>query len=183
MKTENISRFRTLDLLYCAFFAVLMAVCAWISIPGPVPFTLQTFGVFAALATLGGKRGTAAILVYLALGAIGLPVFSNFSGGLGQLVGVTGGYLAGFLLTGLIYWLVTAVLGKKLWVEAVALLLGLIAVYAFGTVWYMAAYARTTGPVGLATALLRCVVPFILPELIKLAVAFVLSVRMRKMLK
>ena len=66
------------DMVLIALFAVLIAVCAWISIPSAIPFTLQTFGLFAALGVLGGKRGTLTVLVYLLLGLMGIPVFSNF---------------------------------------------------------------------------------------------------------
>ena len=96
---------------YNALFAVLLTVCAWISVPLPVPFTLQTFAIFAALGILGGRRGTWAVAVYLLLGAVGLPVFSGFRGGLGALLGTTGGYILGFLALALVYWLVTALLG------------------------------------------------------------------------
>ena len=66
-------------MVYIAIFAVLMAICSWISIPMSVPFTLQTFGVFLAVGVLGGKRGTLAIVVYVLLGAIGIPVFAGFT--------------------------------------------------------------------------------------------------------
>ena len=88
---------RPVDMAYIALFAVLLTVCAWISVPLPVPFTLQTFAIFAALGILGGRRGTWAVAVYLLLGAVGLPVFSGFRGGLGALLGTTGGYILGFL--------------------------------------------------------------------------------------
>ena len=85
---------KTRDMALCALFAALLAVCAWLVIPiGDVPFTLQTFGVFAALGLLGGKRGTIAIAVYLLLGAVGAPVFAGFKGGPGALFGATGGCL------------------------------------------------------------------------------------------
>ena len=77
------SRLRTLDMAYIALFAVLMAVCAWITVPLPKPlvqFTLQTFAMFMALTTLGGRRGLYAMVVYLLLGAVGVPVFSGFRG-------------------------------------------------------------------------------------------------------
>ena len=100
-----------------------------------------------------------------------------------MILGTTGGYIVGFLLTGLIYWLITALLSRKLWVECVALILGLAAVYAFGTIWYMLVYARQSGAIGIGTALGMCVVPFILPDAIKMVFAVVLSRRMRKLLK
>ena len=86
MTTVAAGRSKTYDLVYIAVFAVVMAVCSWISIPAQVPFTLQTFGVFMAVGVLGGKRGTLAVLVYVLLGAVGVPVFAGFSGGIGALL-------------------------------------------------------------------------------------------------
>ena len=117
------SRLRTVDLAYAALFAVLLMVCAWITIPLTVPFTLQTFGVFAALGTLGGRRGTLAVLAYLLLGLVGLPVFSGFQGGPGVLLGTTGGYILGFLASALLYWAMTARLGDRPAVTAAASLI------------------------------------------------------------
>lgn len=99
MPEQTASRLRTKDLTLIALFTVLTAVCAWISVPVPAPliqFTMQTFAVFAALLTLGGRRGTYAVTAYLLLGAVGAPVFSNFRGGLSVLLGATGGYILGF---------------------------------------------------------------------------------------
>ena len=69
---------KTYKIVYTGIFAVLLAICSWISIPTMIPFTLQTFGVFLTLLLLGGKQGTLAIFIYLLLGSIGIPVFSNF---------------------------------------------------------------------------------------------------------
>ena len=93
MSTVTATKTKTYDLAYIAIFAVLIAICSWISIPMTVPFTLQTFGVFMAVGVLGGKRGSLAVLVYILLGAIGVPVFAGFSGGLGILLNNTGGYM------------------------------------------------------------------------------------------
>ena len=177
------SRNRTTDMVYTAMGAVLIALCAWISIPTAVPFTMQTFGVFLVLSALGGKRGTAAILLYLLLGTAGVPVFAQFTSGIGVLLGNRGGYLAGFLFTGLIYWLLTGLFGKKLRTEITALVLGLAALYTFGTFWYVLVYAGTNGPVGIGTALAWCVVPFIIPDLLKLGLALLLSRRLSSVLK
>ena len=104
MAIRNKQAFQTLDLAYMAIGAVLIAVCSWISIPASVPFTLQTFAVFFVLSILGGKRGTVSVLLYILLGAIGIPVFAGFSGGIGVIMGSTGGYIVGFILMGLVYW-------------------------------------------------------------------------------
>ena len=172
-----------LDLAYTALFAVLMAACAWASIPMPkpfVPFTMQTFGVFMAVLVLGGRRGLSAVVVYLLLGAVGLPVFSGFRGGLDVLLGTTGGYIVGFLGLALVYWFLTARLGNALWVRVLGCVLGLAVCYAFGTVWFLAAYAAATGPIGVWTALGWCVFPFLLPDALKLALALAAARRVEK---
>ena len=69
---ENKTTLSVRDMAYIAMFAVIMAVCSWISVPYVVPFTLQTFGVFLAVGVLGGKRGTLAVLIYILLGCVGL---------------------------------------------------------------------------------------------------------------
>jgi len=172
---------KTRDMALCALFAALLAVCAWLVIPiGDVPFTLQTFGVFAALGLLGGKRGTIAIAVYLLLGAVGAPVFAGFKGGVGALLGVTGGYLVSYLFMGLI-----VIAAEKLFVDRtivflIAGVIALIVCYAFGTAWFVVAYAKTAGPISWAAALGKCVIPFVLPDLAKLALAVFLRDRLKR---
>ena len=178
------------DLTYISLAAVLIAACSWISVPLTVPFTLQTFAVFCVLELLGGKRGTAAIGLYILLGAVGIPVFAGFSGGIGILLGTTGGYILGFLFTGLLYWLGEAVFGEAFSSRSKAgfalriasLVLGLAICYAFGTAWFMFVYARQTGAIALGTALSWCVFPFIVPDLIKLGLAVAIAARLRRII-
>lgn len=170
------------SLCQIALFAAIIAVCSQIQIPMTVPFTMQTFAVFSALAILGGKNGTISILIYIALGAVGIPVFAGFSGGIGVLFGTTGGYIIGFLFTALIYWLLTHFFGTKLPIMIAALALGLIVCYAFGTAWFMLVYTRKVEAIGLATALGWCVFPFILPDCVKLALAILIAKRLPKRL-
>lgn len=181
--TEKKDKFRTIDLVYIALGAVIIAVCSWISIPTAVPFTMQTFAVFLILSVLGGKRGTIAIIVYVLLGAIGAPVFSSFTSGIGILMGSTGGYIIGFILMGFTYRLIIALFGKKMWVEILAMVIGLILCYTFGTVWFMILYSQANGLVGLWTVLTWCVIPFIIPDIIKMALALTLSRRLSPVLK
>lgn len=187
--TENVgaeftkSKITTKELVFTALMAVIIAVCSWISIPTTVPFTLQTFGVFMAVGLLGGKKGTISVLVYILLGAVGVPVFAGFSGGIGVLFGTTGGYIVGFLLSGLVYWAMTAAFGEKLPIMIIAMVLGLLICYAFGTAWFMIVYAKNTAPIGLMTALGWCVFPFIIPDCIKIALAVVLTKQLKKYVK
>ena len=78
MSTVAVQRSKTYDIVYIAVFAVIMAICSWISIPAAVPFTLQTFGVFIAVGVLGGKRGSLSVLVFILLGAIGILCLLTF---------------------------------------------------------------------------------------------------------
>ena len=160
----------TRKLTRCALFAALMAPCAWIGLPlGHTVFTMQTFGVLLTLGLLGGKRGTVSILCYLLLGAAGLPVFSAFRGGIGAILGPTGGYLWGFLATGLVYW----VLEK--WSRPAAMTAGLAACYTCGTIWYM---TYTGG--ALAAVLVQTVLPYLIPDALKLVLALRLTKRLEK---
>lgn len=165
---------------YIAVFTVLITICSWISIPTAIPVTLQTFAVFLSVAVLGGKRGTTAVLVYILLGAAGVPVFAGFTGGLGVILNTTGGYIIGFILTALIMWMIESAFGRKLWVQALSMALGMAACYAAGTAWFMFVYMRETGPVGLTTVLGWCVIPFIIPDAIKIALALTLSNTLRR---
>ena len=120
------------------------------------------------------------MLVYILLGAIGLPVFSGFTGGIGILLGNTGGYIIGFLFSALTMWLISHLAGSNRIVQAVSMLAGLLVCYAFGTAWFMIVYTRGNGPVSLAVVLGWCVIPFIIPDLIKIAVALLIGSRIRK---
>lgn len=158
-------------MILISLFAVLIAICAWISIPAAIPFTMQTFGVFLTVGVLGGKKGTAAICIYLLLGIIGLPVYAGGASGIGVILSNVGGYMIGWIFTALIMWAVEKLLGRKTWMLALSMFLGLIACYALGTIWFVAVYIKETGPIGAGTALTWCVIPFIIPDLIKLGLA------------
>lgn len=174
---------KTKDIVCISMFATIIAICSWIYIPTTIPFTMQTFGVFCTLAILGGKRGTISILIYCALGAIGIPVFAGFSSGIGVLFGATGGYILGFIISGLIYWIITNLFGNKIWVMCVSMVLGLIGCYIIGTMWYMMVYAHNSGKIVIYNILTLCVFPFIIPDLIKIALAVLISKRFQKYVK
>ena len=153
-----------------ALFAALMAVSAWISIPlPPVRFTLQTLAMLLALGLLGGKWGSLSICLYLLLGVVGLPVFSGFRSGIGAMLDATGGFLWGFLLGALIYRA-----GEKLG-RVPAMVLCQLACYGCGILWF--AYWAGVDPM---TAALTAVVPYFIPDAIKLWLAAVVSRRFQK---
>ena len=173
---------KTYHMVYSGIFAVLLAICSWISIPTVIPFTLQTFAVFLTVLLLGGKQGTIAIFIYLLLGAVGIPVFSNFGAGLGYLLGNTGGYAIGFLFIGLSGWLFEKLFGRKNFSRVTSMILGLLLCYTFGTFWFMNISMNTENAYGLMTTLTMCVFPFIIPDLCKLVLAYFISKRIKPML-
>ena len=165
-----------LDMVFTAMFAALIAVCSLISIPvGTVPVTLQTFAVCLAAAMLGFKRGTLSVLVYILLGAVGLPVFAGIKGGIGVLSGPTGGYIIGFILTAVTVGIAADRWGRRVLPMAVAMVIGVLLCYAVGTVWFV--IVTGTDIVG---ALTLCVVPFLLPDALKIALAVLLANRLDK---
>lgn len=177
------AKIRTRDIAYIAIFTALMAVCSWISIPTAIPFTLQTMAVFLAVGLLGGKRGTIAVAAYVLLGAVGAPVFANFSGGVGILLGQTGGYILGFIGSALLMWALERSLGGKLWGLGLSMVLGLLVCYAFGTAWFMVVYPMGGESVTLWTALTWCVFPYVVFDLIKIALALTLTSQLRRHVK
>lgn len=179
---ENIST-RTLSIVYCGVFVALIAICSWISIPMTIPFTLQTFAVCLTAALLGTKRGTITIIVYILLGLVGAPVFSGFKGGPAALLGPTGGYIIGFIFTAIIVGILTNKFGKKVSILAISMVLGVLVCYAFGTVWFVNVYTKTKEPVGIATALSWCVIPYLIPDAAKIAVAVLLTRRLERFVK
>ncbi len=179
----NKSSLTTKDMAYISICAAIIALCSWISIPTTVPFTLQTFAIFLTCMVLGGKKGTMAVLVYVLLGAIGIPVFAGMTGGMGALLGMTGGYIIGFIASALIMWSMEKVSNENKWMHILSMGLGLLACYGIGTVWFMMVYAKTSGAIGLMSVLGWCVFPFIIPDCIKIGLAYVIGNRLKTMVK
>ncbi len=182
---------RTYNIVLIAVSAALITICSWISITiGPVPFTLQTMAIFAVLMTIGGPRGSIAVVIYLLLGLVGVPVFAGFKGGPASFLGPTGGFLVGFAVASLVWILLEKLLRDKMSSSAVKrILYGVInavicevVMYTIGVIWFMVVYGQQTGPVGLGATLTMCVVPFIIPDIVKIAVAIVIGERAGKLI-
>lgn len=181
----------TRQLTICAVMAAVMCVLAPVSIPiGPISITGGTLAIYLTAYLLGGKWGALTTLVYLLVGFVGLPVFSNYMGGAERLAGPTGGYLVGYLpmvllAGGVIQWSAHRFdeKGQTGAVRALAVqLLGMVAatavLYAFGTAWYC-----VQAGVDLQKALAACVIPFIPWDLIKMALALTVGVSLRRRLE
>lgn len=167
---------RTVLLIKCAIFAALTALCAQIQVPlYGVPLSLALLPVLMAGAMLGVSGGVLSVSCYLLLGAVGLPVFNGFTGGLGVLTGPTGGYLAGYLACAA----VTALLVKKrsggFGYLCLCMGAGVLVCYTLGTAWFCA----VTGS-GLVSALGVCVLPFLPGDAVKIALAAYLAPRLKR---
>lgn len=169
-------------MIYIALFGILIGICSWITIPGPLPFTLQTFGVFLTVSVLGGKRGTIAVLLYIFTGLIGIPVFSGFQGGIGVLLGPTGGYVIGFIFSALIMWFFEALPLRNIFIQGLSLVTALLTCYTFGTLWYLIIFSGQSQGIAIMTAISLCVIPFIIPDIIKIALVLFLSKKLRLIL-
>ena len=153
-----------------SLFASLCAVCSWIAVPlPPVYITLQTLALLLTLGTLGGKWGTVSIALYLLLGVVGLPVFAGFRGGAGALLDATGGFLWGFLVSGLVYWFLESAGKLPAMVAAMAVC------YFCGCLWF-----QIYADVGLQQAFLLCAAPYLLPDALKLWIALRISNRLAR---
>lgn len=170
------NKMKTKDYTYIGLCAVLLCISAWITIPSAVPFTMQTFAVSLCAGVLGKKRGTVAVIIYLLLGFVGLPVFSGFKSGAAAIFGATGGYLFGFVpycaLSG--YLLERS---KNFLTTFLSHIAGLVVCYATGTIYY-SLICQPSG--GIASALVLCVVPFIIPDLIKIFLAVLCTNKLKK---
>lgn len=165
---------KTFELLVCALFAALTAVLSQFSVPiGPVPINLATFSVFLAGGILGAGGGFASQMVYILLGAAGLPVFAEFSGGIGIIAGPTGGYIIGYAAAAWLVGFMADRMGRRPVSLAVSMVAGLAVCYFLGTAWFMIVTKRA-----LWESLMLCVFPFLIGDALKIAAATAVSVRL-----
>ena len=170
---------RIRSLCTTALFTTLLIVGAWLVIPiTSPPYTMQSFVLFCAFWLLPFKQSSTAVILYLLMGAIGLPVFAGFEGGFGVFLEPTKGYLFGFLLMPLF------MLGDKkrgTWGRVIRCALSMTVCYACGALWYIVGYSGFTWG-GVLAAMVQCVLPFIIPDAIKLAAAVLVCKRMEPLL-
>ena len=131
-------KIKTKQMVLIALMTAVTCVLGPLSIPlpfSPVPISLTNFAIFLAIFVLGMKNGTISFIIYLLLGAVGVPVFSSFRGGLQVLAGPTGGYLIGFIFLALIMGFALDHFDRKLVPTIIGMIIGMVVCYAFGTVW------------------------------------------------
>lgn len=167
------------DMVFTAIMAALICIAAPITLPiGAIPVSFGIFAVCLAGGTLGAKHGTAAVAVYILIGAIGLPVFTGFCGGVAKLLGLTGGYIIGYIPCALLSGLIRDKTNKR-WALPLGMTLGVAACYFFGTVWFALSAAKGDLTSNLWSAILTCVVPFVAIDALKIAAASALSALLR----
>ena len=173
------SRLSVLDMVYTGLLSAVICVCSILAINiGEVPITLQTFAVCTAAGLLGWKRGSACVLVYVLLGAVGIPVFGGMTGGIGVLTGSTGGYIIGFIFTALIVGFAADKFDRSVPALLISMILGVLVCYAFGTAWFM-----FLTKLDLMTALSYCVFPFLIFDAIKIVLATVIVNRVSSVIR
>ncbi|MBQ8171051.1 MAG: biotin transporter BioY [Oscillospiraceae bacterium] len=174
---ENKRLFTVRGMVFTAIMAAAICITAPLSIPMPtaVPLSLATLAVYLAGALLGKVKGSAAVAVYILLGLVGLPVFSGFMGGPAVLFGATGGYIIGYLPCAFITGAFSESFGGKPLALVVGMTLGTLLLYIIGTVWFMV----FTGS-DIMSALMVCVVPFLVGDVLKVTAAAAVSVSLRK---
>ena len=144
---------------------------------GPIPISLCTLALYLSVYLLGWKRGAVSCLVYILLGLVGMPVFSNFSGGLAKVAGPTGGYIVGYIPLVIIAGILVERYDNRI-VQLLGMVLGTVVLYALGTAWFC---VQSGTPLGEAMGM--CVIPFIPGDLIKMVIALVLGPVIRDRLK
>ncbi len=136
--TTTTSNIKTQTMVRIALVTAITCILAPLSIPlpfTPIPISLTVLVLYISAYILGCRRGAISYLVYLLLGAIGLPIFSGFEGGFGKLLGPTGGYLIGFIFLILIAGFAVDKYPRSIFINVIGMILGTAVCYTFGTIW------------------------------------------------
>ena len=169
---------KTKSITICAFFAALTGVLSQISIPlpfTPVPINLATISPLLAGILLGSKLGALSQLVYVLIGAIGIPVYANFTSGVGIVLGPTGGYILGYVIAAFIVGMISKKLDRKMSKSIISMVLGIAGCYFIGSIWFM--WVTNSG---IKETLLLCVVPFLIGDGLKIIAASFLGEKLHK---
>ena len=178
----NKSKLDLRSVILTALMTALICLTSLITVPVfTVPITLQTFGIYSVLFILGGKRGSIATLLYILIGALGLPVFSGFSGGIGRLFDAAGGFIFGFLLSSLLFWMLTRLMPKRKFYLIFSAMISLFLLYFVGSLWYSLVYLGA--PDELFNMLLLCFTVFLIADSVKITLAYIIALRLSRIIK
>lgn len=165
---------RTKSIAYVGLSIAIIAICSWVTIPiGPIPFTLQMFGIPLVIMLLSPVEAIASVYLFVIIGAVGVPVFSGFKGGIGVLLGPTGGFLVGYLIGVILAVIFLSLVGRRVQGLVAKVVCASIA----GIIFTVCAdvvgciqYSIVAG-IGMEQAFLVSCAPFIIPDLIKVIAA------------
>ena len=166
-------KIRTKQMVLIALMTAVTCVLGPLSIPlpfSPVPISLTNFAIFLAIFVLGMKNGTISFIIYLLLGAVGVPVFSSFRGGLQVLAGPTGGYLIGFIFLALIMGFALDHFDRKRVPTIIGMIIGMAVCYAFGTVWLAKLLSLS-----FKEGLMMGVIPYLAGDVAKIIIAAIVG--------
>ena len=166
-------KIKTKQMVLIALMTAVTCVLGPLSIPlpfSPVPISLTNFAIFLAIFVLGMKNGTISFIIYLLLGAVGVPVFSSFRGGLQVLAGATGGYLIGFIFLALIMGFALDDFDRKLVPTIIGMIIGMAVCYAFGTVWLAKLLSLS-----FKEGLMMGVIPYLAGDVAKIIIAAIVG--------
>lgn len=166
-------KIKTKQMVLIALMTAVTCVLGPLSIPlpfSPVPISLTNFAIFLAIFVLGMKNGTISFIIYLLLGAVGVPVFSSFRGGLQVLAGPTGGYLIGFIFLALIMGFALDHFDRKLVPTIIGMIIGMVVCYAFGTVWIAKLLSLS-----FKEGLMMGVIPYLAGDVAKIIIAAIVG--------
>lgn len=164
-----------------AFFSALSVILSQFSLHilfSPIPINLALLSVFICSGIIDAYGSVISQLIFILLGAIGLPVYANFSGGIGILFGPSGGFLFSYPLIGAIVGTITKKFGSKFYTLILSMLLGLLVCYSLGTLWF--SYITNTS---IVNSIVLCVAPFLCFDIVKIIISSVLIIKLRDKIK
>lgn len=177
---------RTRSVAYIGLSIAIIAVCAWVTVPiGPVPFTLQMLAIPLVIAVLPPIQAVSAVYLYVIIGAIGVPIFSGFKGGIGVLLGPTGGFLIGYLIGVVLAVLFLSLVRQKAKSSALDIAFVIVAGIIFTACAYVVGCIQysVVANVGMQQAFLVSCAPFIIPDLVKVIVAAICAQGVRRVIR
>lgn len=170
------------DLCIIAMAVAVMTICAWITVPFHVNFTLQTFAIFLIAGCFSAEISTSATVIYIVLGIVGVPVFSGFNAGISAIMGPTGGFILSFPFCALIISYFSRSRAATTVRYVLSCILSLALSYIAGACWYTFVFAHGS-ELSLATTAAMCILPFVIPDILKIFLSALVLNRLRPYLQ
>ena len=174
-------RFSAYNLCVASLFVGVISVCSWVSFATVIPVTMQLFAILLSSYFLSTTYSVISVAVYLLLGAVGVPIFSLFRGGISHLLGPTGGFLIGFIPAVFVSSLLLKKLNKTFFGCVLSFFVGTVCCYIFGVIWFSLISGNKISFFSIYNSFLNCVLPFIPFDLLKILLAALVVKRFKGM--